>query len=374
MIKKRTAYWLLCGFLLVGFFNPVINAKVTGWTEELLSATLGTIDTGTKGDLSDDTWWLRVSDLVKNNLTASTDPGATDDIDEDYEPGSVWVNNNTPSSWICLDNTDDAASWQQIGAGGGSGTVTASGTPANDEIAVWTSATDLEGWSYATFAAAVESAFITQIQLNDWTGPLGTGAFTASTTELLYSNAGVIDGMPLFTYSGSTLTVGNGGILHLASGAQITGVLSWNLSGVDKYLVSGTQLGKATETFENKTVDIDDNTIQDLDFEKERTISNPTTDDDCLWFKAKRAITLAAFDCIAEGSTPSISVDLQECNSSGTSCSSVLSSAVTANGGTDSGTISDSTIDSGDWVKVVLGTPSGTVNFITFQVSGTQTY
>jgi hypothetical protein len=81
---------------------------------------------------------------------------------------------------------------------------------------------------------------------------------------------------------------------------------------------------------------------------------------------------MTAVNCVAQGTTPSITVDIQECDSDGDNCSTSLSSAITCNGGNDVGTISDSAIDSGDWVKMLLGAPSGTVDAISVQVSGTR--
>lgn len=109
-----------------------------------------------------------------------------------------------------------------------------------------------------------------------------------------------------------------------------------------------------------------------LPFLQSRTISDPADADDHYWFKAPAALTLSSFDCIADGSSPSIAVDVQECDAAGSNCSSILSSAVTANGGNDAGTISDTSIASGAWVKVLLGVPSGTVSSITFTLKGVQ--
>lgn len=49
------------------------------------------------------------------NYTASSDPGASDDVDAGFYIGSHWLNTVTPEMWICLDNSADAAVWQSIG-------------------------------------------------------------------------------------------------------------------------------------------------------------------------------------------------------------------------------------------------------------------
>lgn len=93
-------------------------------------------------------------------------------------------------------------------------------------------------------------------------------------------------------------------------------------------------------------------------------VKTPVDADDFLLFKAQTAMTITDIHVIAQGGT-SISVDIQECNSSGASCSTV-DAAITADtdGAEDDGTLSNGTIDAGDWVKVVLGAPSGTVNYL----------
>lgn len=109
-----------------------------------------------------------------------------------------------------------------------------------------------------------------------------------------------------------------------------------------------------------------------LTWTRERTISDPADADDYLWFKAEAALTLTAINCVAQGTTPSITVDLQECDSNGANCATSLSSVITCNGGNDAGTLSDTAVDSGDWMRLNLGAPSGTVDAISVQVNGTK--
>lgn len=99
-------------------------------------------------------------------------------------------------------------------------------------------------------------------------------------------------------------------------------------------------------------------------YQENFVVKSPADADDFLLFKARQAITITDIHVIAQGGT-SISVDIQECDSAGANCSSV-DAAITADtdGAEDDGTLSNPTIDAGDWVKVVLGAPSGTVNFV----------
>ena len=90
------------------------------------------------------------------------------------------------------------------------------------------------------------------------------------------------------------------------------------------------------------------------------------------WFKAEAALTVTGLDVIeASTDTGSITVDVQECNSSGSSCVSILVSPVTASATGAAATISDTNIASGAWVQIVYGTPSGTVTQVAASLKGT---
>jgi len=60
--------------------------------------------------------WKPIS-FGKNNSTGSA-PGVTNDIDEGYLPGSVWLNTSSGQLYICSDNSDGAAVWSNQGAAG----------------------------------------------------------------------------------------------------------------------------------------------------------------------------------------------------------------------------------------------------------------
>src|SRR3990172_7338646 len=100
----------------------------------------------------------------------------------------------------------------------------------------------------------------------------------------------------------------------------------------------------------------------------------PADADDIIVDYARKAITLTAVACIANGTTPSVSINLQECDQDGASnCASVLSAAITCNGGYDTGSISDSAIAVDHTLKLIVnGAPTGTVSGGTLFVTGTQ--
>lgn len=53
------------------------------------------------------------------NLSAVTDPNASDDASAGYAVGSVWVNTAAGTVFFCADATDDAAVWREAGGSGG---------------------------------------------------------------------------------------------------------------------------------------------------------------------------------------------------------------------------------------------------------------
>jgi len=93
--------------------------------------------------------------LVKVNLAATTAPTASDDetsVDSQgraYEVFSQWVDVTNNNIYDCLDATEDAAIWVQR-----NNDILKVGTPANDEVAVWTGDGTLEGTSSLTVSAS----------------------------------------------------------------------------------------------------------------------------------------------------------------------------------------------------------------------------
>lgn len=56
---------------------------------------------------------------TRHNFAATTAPGVTNDIDEGYTVGSLWIDTTADNAYICQDNTDGAAVWAQIDGSGG---------------------------------------------------------------------------------------------------------------------------------------------------------------------------------------------------------------------------------------------------------------
>lgn len=57
------------------------------------------------------------TELVRHNLAASVAPAATNDTDEDYRPGSLWIDTTADKSYVCVDNTANTAIWKRFDNG-----------------------------------------------------------------------------------------------------------------------------------------------------------------------------------------------------------------------------------------------------------------
>lgn len=50
----------------------------------------------------------------KNNTTATANPTTSDDLTQGYAPGSIWINENTGYTFLCLHNTENSANWVNV--------------------------------------------------------------------------------------------------------------------------------------------------------------------------------------------------------------------------------------------------------------------
>lgn len=97
-------------------------------------------------------------------------------------------------------------------------------------------------------------------------------------------------------------------------------------------------------------------------------IPAPADTDDINIMKAPYGMTIAGIDCIVQGTT-SATGQLQECASDGTSCADLDSDiACDADGAADDGTLTDSAIASGAWLRWKTTSLSGTPTFLTVTV------
>ncbi|MDY6957599.1 MAG: hypothetical protein SVK08_00445 [Halobacteriota archaeon] len=72
---------------------------------------------------------------VKNNFSATTDPGATNDSSEGYSIGSKWVNTSADTVFVCVDATATSAIWRDVTNSGGD--VSGPASAVDERIAVF---------------------------------------------------------------------------------------------------------------------------------------------------------------------------------------------------------------------------------------------
>lgn len=115
------------------------------------------------GNISAGDLRTQMNDIADSVVFRSTGytaaPTANDDDvgtagNEIFGIGDVWVDESNERAYICLDNSTGAASWLEITAQPVT-TLTTSNVPANTELAVWTSDTNLRGFSELSWAAGV---------------------------------------------------------------------------------------------------------------------------------------------------------------------------------------------------------------------------
>jgi hypothetical protein len=104
--------------------------------------------------------------------------------------------------------------------------------------------------------------------------------------------------------------------------------------------------------------------IQYLSF----VIPAPADTDDINIMKAPYGMTIIGIDCIVQGTT-SATGQIQECDSAGANCADLDSDIVCdADGAADDGTLTDSAIASGAWLRWKTTSLSGTPTFLTVTV------
>ena len=165
--------------------------------------------------------WANVKSTLKTYFDSfyphkfykSTGPLASDDSSDGYAKGDIWIDQVAGLSYICIDDTDDAAVWLQLGsggsAGGGSLTFAVDGVLAVagnvPNAYVFTADATIEEWYVYLKETGTAGSSIFDINLN------GTTIFTtqANRPEVAYDDAdGVVIATPDVTdfVAGDVLT------------------------------------------------------------------------------------------------------------------------------------------------------------------------
>ncbi len=147
-------------------------------------------------------------------------------------------------------------------------------------------------------------------------------------------------------------------------------VITFNAApGGGKCVVSGGGFGCVIDTTTGQ-LQCNDGANRALPFVQERSfvVIAPVDTDDFNLLKAPWGMTIVGINAIVQGTT-SVTGQLQECASDGTSCADLDSDIVAdADGAADDGSLTDSTIASGGWLRWKTTSVSGTPTFLTVTV------
>jgi hypothetical protein len=103
-------------------------------------------------------------------------------------------------------------------------------------------------------------------------------------------------------------------------------------------------------------------------------IKSPTAADNPYLFKAPFPITLTAMDCITDGATKTVTMQLQECSATGTSCGNTLTSSLVCDSDNQNTTsFSDASIATGAWMKLIVSATENTPGFVSATIQFTPT-
>jgi hypothetical protein len=339
------------GAYLIGVYDEFDNSDATNVQGVLndLDAAIAAAGNPTVTDSgdADATWYLMMADGTSGTQAMQSDSGVTVNPSTNVVTAGGYATAPSSTPGITFSDQDAAAGTASIMANSSGGAY---------DIVMTLGVEDSggEGQGYIELDGVNETVDI--LKPCTMAGTLNvTGAITGDLTGSVSGSAG-------------SVAVGN----ITGAGTGVLAALANNLNAS-----GGVMSPDGTATLTNKTLDTagTGNSITvPLNGLLDGAITDPADADDMIYEKIQYATTITDVYCIAEGGG-TITIDIQECSSTGGSCTSV-DAAITcdADGAEDDGTLTNGSGDAGDWYKVVFGAPSGTVNNVSWVVRGTQTW
>lgn len=161
-----------------------------------------------------------------NNLSATTDPGATNDLNQGYSVGSQWINQTANRIWTAVSVAVGAAVWAFDGGASGVGSQVTPGTL--NATGTLTAALMLTGIVTSTTGAAVAATLDTAANLDT---AFGGNAPANTSFDFSVVNTGGANAFTVGTAAGWTLVGAMAVALSTSARfrARKTGAGAWTL-------------------------------------------------------------------------------------------------------------------------------------------------
>lgn len=284
-----------------------------------------------------------------------------------YTAGTGFVCNSTPAGTgdvesvgnctggACLDGTSDGGTNIALYDGDSNKTTVQASNTAGDVVVTLPATTGTlihtESDPNALLTAGTDNVKDTHI---DW----GTGANQVNPADFANQDIGDI------TITGGDWAVENASHTHTASNISDLSGSTDITADLEEEAHCSEHDGRST-TCSSEVLNADAELYTDSFC---ATIETPTDADDFLLFRNDKAITVTSIDCIVEAATSAVVV-INECDSAGDNCGSANSRVEESltcdvDGATDDGTIGNSGVAVGAWVRGQVGTVTGTVGHV----------
>lgn len=217
----------------------------------------------------------------------------------------------------------------------------------------------------------------------DITGNLSynVSTYADSSGDVIYadaSNAWTVTGYKM--YSSTTASSHAGVTRH---GINLNTGSNWNISGIQATDLTGygvldnagggtTTVGGVRYTGSGSgRVSL---LASDTDLQQQlpwcHTFSSPAGTENRLVWRAEKAGTVTAIDCISNAAASSVLMTLNKCDTNGANCSAIEAQMTCASTNTsESGSIDSPALTAGQWVRIALGTVTGTPGHLTICVT-----
>lgn len=284
----------------------------------------------------------KIRGLSKTNLSGTTAPTSTDDINAGYDVGSFWVDTVADKVYFCVDSTASNAVWIDVTASGDTPTFTRTFTldapTGTDDVTVFR--TDVDITVEEIIAVSVGTTPSTTYQLKHSTdrSAVGNNLTTSSTTTS--------------TSTGDTATLSN----NIIPADSFIWFESTAASGTDVILSIDIRYTYTTPTL-NRTF----------------TLEAPTASDDVTIFRTDVDITVQEVIAVNVGTTPSTTYQLKHSTDRSAVGNNLTTSSTTTSITTgDVATLSDATIPANSFIWFESTAASGTDVILSIDIRYTE--